>query len=71
MARRKEKMIDIEQDDYDYNRYEEILLKFLDSMWRDPDDLQRGENISDMPEVKIMFESYADKEIEDEEKVMH
>ena len=60
-------MSDIDQDDYDYNRYESILLKLLDSMWRDEDNLSRGENISDIPEIKIMFESYADKELEDEE----
>lgn len=54
-------------DDYDYERYHMILEKFLDAMWRDPDALERGEDISDIPEVKIMFESYADKEVEDEE----
>jgi hypothetical protein len=60
-------MSEIDQDDYDYKRYEEILLKFLGSMWRDDENLERGEDISDIPEVKIMFESYADKEVEDEE----
>jgi len=59
--------IQITDDDYNYNRYEEILLKFLGAMWRDGDNLERGEDISDIPEVKIMFESYADKEVEDEE----
>jgi hypothetical protein len=59
--------IQITDDDYDYSRYEQILLKLLDSMWRDDENLVRGENISDIPEVKIMFESYADKEVEDEE----
>lgn len=57
----------IDDDDYDYYRYEMILTKFLESMWRDDENLERGEDISDIPEVKIMFESYADKEVEDEE----
>ena len=60
-------MSEINQDDYDYNRYEKILKHMLETMWRDEEDLVRGENISDIPEVKIMFESYADKEVEDEE----
>lgn len=59
--------IQITDDDYDYSRYEQILLKLLDSMWRDEENLERGEDISDIPEVKIMFESYADKEVEDDE----
>ena len=57
----------IDDDDYDYSRYEMILSEFLGAMWRDEDNLERGEDISDIPEVKIMFESYADKEVEDEE----
>lgn len=54
-------------DDYDYEKYNRYILNLVESMWRDPDNLQRGENISDIPEVKIMFESYADKEVEDGE----
>jgi len=57
----------IDDDDYDYNRYEMILKQLLDAMWRDEENLERGENISDIPEVKIMFESYADEEIEDDD----
>jgi len=60
-------IVEIDENDYDYTRYEAILLKLLSTMWRDEDCLERGENISDVPEVKIMFESYADKEVEDEE----
>jgi len=52
--------------EYDYGRYEEMLLKHLESMWRDPDYLQIGENISDTPEIKIIFDGYADLETEDE-----
>ena len=38
----------------------------LDSMWRDADELEIGENISDLPEVKIIFDGYGDLETEDE-----
>ena len=57
----------IDDDDYDYNRYEMVLKQLLGAMWRDEENLERGENISDIPEVKIMFESYADKELEDDD----
>ena len=36
-------------------------------MWRDVDDLRIGENISDIPEVKIIFDGYGDLEIENED----
>jgi hypothetical protein len=35
-------------------------------MWRDETDLVIGENISDQPEVKIIFDGYGDLEDEDE-----
>jgi len=56
-----------EDYEYDYGRYEKILLALLESMWRDPDDLTIGENISDQPEVKIIFDGYGDLEDEDED----
>ena len=43
--------------DYDYSRYEEILIEMLKTSWRDPDDLEIGRDISDIPEVKIIFRS--------------
>jgi hypothetical protein len=52
--------------DYDYERYEEVIQKMLDVMWRDPDGLEIGEDISDLPEVKIIFDGYGDLEDEDE-----
>jgi hypothetical protein len=52
--------------DYDYGRYCEILEAFMDVSWRDPDDLVIGEDISDLPEVKIIFDGYGDLEWEDE-----
>jgi hypothetical protein len=50
----------------DYARYDLILQKLLDVMWRDPDELEIGVDISDIPEVKITFEGYGDLETEDE-----
>lgn len=35
-------------------------------MWRDPIALEIGEDISDLPEVKIIFDGYGDLETEDE-----
>jgi hypothetical protein len=52
--------------DYNYERYEMILLAMLNSMWRDPDELEIGENISELPEVKIIFDGFGDLEDEDE-----
>ena len=42
--------------DYDYDRYCEILQLLMESSWIDHDAPVRGENISDYPEVKIIFE---------------
>jgi hypothetical protein len=53
-------------EEFDYNRYEGIILKMLDVMWRDPDELEIGEDISDLPEVKIIFDGHGDLEDEDE-----
>ena len=52
--------------DYEYSRYEQIILEMLKSSWRDPDDLEIGRDISDLPEVKIIFDGYGDLEDEDE-----
>ena len=46
--------------DYDYAQYEKILVEMLEGSWRDPDDLEIGRDISDLPEVKITFEGYGD-----------
>jgi len=51
---------------YDYERFEELLKHHLEAMWRDPDELEIGENISDVAEVKIIFDGYGDLETEDE-----
>ena len=52
--------------DYDYTRYNKILLAMLEAMWRDPDDLEIGRDISGLPEVKIIFGGYGDLEDTDE-----
>ena len=52
--------------DYDYVKYDEMLRRHLDEMWRDEEALEIGENISDIPEIKIIFDGYADLETEDE-----
>lgn len=56
----------IDDDDYDYNLYVAILEGMLNIMWRDSDNLEIGENISDLAEVKIIFDGYGDLEDEDE-----
>jgi len=38
--------------DYDYQRYEQVIIELLKASWRDPDDLEIGRDISDQPEVK-------------------
>jgi hypothetical protein len=53
-------------DDYDYNEYEKVILGMLESMWREPEYLEIGENISYLPEVKIIFDGYGDLDGEDE-----
>ena len=52
--------------EYDYQRFEMIVQAMMEASWYDPDDLTIGENISDIPEVKIMFDGYGDLEDEDE-----
>ena len=52
--------------DYDCSRYNKVLLAMLEAMWRDPDDLEIGRDISDLPEVKIIFDGYGDLETEED-----
>ena len=53
--------------EYDYARYEELITLLMEASWRDPDDLEIGRDISDHPEVKIIFDGYGDLEDEDED----
>ena len=50
--------------DYDYEKYEQVIIELLKASWRDPDDLEIGRDISDQPEVKIIFDGYGDLEEE-------
>ena len=52
--------------DSDYELYYSVMQKFLNVMWRDPDEPTIGENISDIPEIKIIFDGYGALETEDE-----
>lgn len=52
--------------DYDYVKFDEMLRRHLDEMWREEDELEIGENISNISEIKIIFDGYADLEDEDE-----
>ena len=53
--------------EYDYERFEELIKNHLDVMWRNPDDLEIGEDISDLLEVKIIFDGYGYNEETDEQ----
>jgi hypothetical protein len=53
--------------DYNYEDYERCLMHLLSTMWRDPDCLEIGENISDVSEVKIIFDGYGYSEETDEQ----
>ena len=50
--------------EYDYSRYEELVTMLMEASWRDPEDLEIGRDISDQPEVKIIFDGYGDLEID-------
>jgi hypothetical protein len=53
-------------DELDYDLYYRVVQLLIDTMWRDQDDLTIGEDISDIPAVKIIFDGYGDLEDEDE-----
>lgn len=44
--------------EYDYERFEELIRNHLDVMWRNDENLEIGEDISDLREVKIIFDGY-------------
>ncbi len=52
--------------EYDYKRFDDIIVALLTTSWREPEELQIGEDISDIPEVKIIFDGYGDLEDVDE-----
>jgi len=53
------------QSKYDYEKIDKVLKYLVDSMWYDVDNLEIGENISDCPEVKIIFDGYGDLDNEE------
>ena len=53
--------------DYDYSRYCEILQNLMETAWIDRDELEIGEDISDIPAIKIIFDGHGDLEDEDED----
>lgn len=46
--------------EYNWEDYNRIIGYMLDNMWRDPGFLEIGDDISDIPEVKIIFDGYGD-----------
>lgn len=48
----------------DHSRYDEIMQKIVRDILRDPDYLEIGENISDIPEIKVIFDGHGDLEEE-------
>lgn len=43
---------------YDWEKYERVLGCLVQDIWRDPENLEIGVNISDLPQVKIIFDGY-------------
>ena len=56
--------------DYDYKKFEELVTKILENREWD-DELDIGENISPISEIKIAFDGFGDLETEDGEWVEH
>ena len=52
--------------EYDYKRFDDIITSLLTTSWRDSEDLEIGRDISDISEIKIIFDGYGDLEDEDE-----
>ena len=50
--------------DYDYESYCEILQNLMEVAWIDRDNLEIGEDISDIPAIKIIFDGHGDLEEE-------
>ena len=48
--------------EYDYKRFDDIIVSVLTTSWRDSEDLEIGRDISDISEIKIIFDGYGDLE---------
>ena len=53
--------------EYDYEKYISVVEALLRSSWRDQSNLEIGEDISDIPSVKIIFDGYGYNEETDEQ----
>lgn len=56
--------------DYDYDKYCQVITALVhNSDWdaEYPEDMEIGENISPIQEVKVIFDGFGDKEIENED----
>ena len=47
---------------YDHDRFTQIIEQVLTQAWRDPEELEVGENISDFVEIKVMFNKHGTNE---------
>jgi hypothetical protein len=57
-------------EDYDFQKFEALVVKILEHREWD-DELDYGEDISPISEIKIAFDGYADLETEDGEYIEH
>lgn len=53
--------------DYDYSFYRQVITALWNAAWRDPANLEIGEDITDIPAVKIIFDGYGYNEETDEQ----
>lgn len=53
-------------DDIDYELYDGFLTRLMAESHPEPEDLEIGDNISAIPEIKVIFDGFGDKEWEDE-----
>ena len=42
--------------EYDYKRFDDIIISLMNVSWRDPDELEIGRDISDISEVNGLDE---------------
>jgi hypothetical protein len=52
--------------EYEYKRFDDIITSLLTTSWRNSEDLEIGRDISDISEIKIIFDGYGDLEFYNE-----
>lgn len=57
----------MDYENENYERFEFLVTEHLKAMWRNPYNLQVGVDISDIPEVKIIFDGFGYDEETDEQ----